>query len=237
MPEVPVPRTPVPEIRQVAVVPPPAPVPDPGAVATAIQALPCSLLRVGLSGQTLAVSGLTRATEAAAMRRDIAAAGLSATAARLAVDTFTAPYCDTLDIVRPVVVLGDDAPGFRFTSPNPLRGGQALQFAVSLPAWPARLHIAYVTETGAVGHLVQGGAAYPAGGSATFGDGTRWSATAPFGTDLLLVIASERPLFAQRRRGETLDEFNAALQAALRALPPGDRAAIRVALLHTVPGP
>ncbi len=47
----------------------------------------------------------------------------------------------------------------------------------------------------------------------------QWKATEPYGTDLLLVIASERSLFGgqKRRKVERLDQFAADLAPALSA--------------------
>ncbi|MBL6453684.1 protein kinase [Belnapia sp. T6] len=214
------------------------PEPDLAALAATIREEPCSLLRVAVTGREIAVGGLARTASVEAVRRSLDGAGLAPGAARLALDNFDAPYCATLDAVRPVAVLGEEAPNLRFTSPNPLRGGQALRFSVTTPDWPARLHIAYVTEAGEVGHLVQGGVPQAPRSAVAFGDGNRWAATAPFGADMLVVIATERPLFMLRRRGERIEDFNIALTGALRdAQQEGGRAAVRVVLLHTVPGP
>ena len=199
--------------------------------------MPCSLLQVGQSGRLLTVSGLALASEAEALQRGIAARGVPPAAVRLSVDSFTAPYCETLDLIRPVAALGDEAPGFAFASPNPLRGGQPLRFTIATPAWAARLHVAYVTATGEVGHLVQAGAPLQPGTSAPFGEAGRWVATAPFGVDMLIIVASEAPLFPQRRRSERLEEFNIALHGALRDARAGGRVAARAVLVHTVAGP
>ena len=64
-----------------------------------------------------------------------------------------------------------------------------------------------------------------------------WEVAAPFGSELLIAIATERPLFAARRRVvEPLDSLSAALAPALRAAREnGGRAAAHVIALNTVP--
>ncbi|SDB72024.1 serine/threonine-protein kinase [Belnapia rosea] len=214
--------------------PAPLPAPDAHAIAASLRQLPCNLVQVTSAGRTATVAGLASTASADAMRRSLALPGLPSGAVTLALDSFEAPYCGTLDLLRPVAALGDAPPNLVFTSSNPLREGQGLRFSVSTPTWPARLHVAYVTESGDVGHLVQGGPPQPPNAAAPFGDGTRWSATAPFGTDMLVVIASEAPLFPQRRRGERLEEFEIALAGALRDAQESGRVAARVVLLRTV---
>ncbi|WP_052213756.1 serine/threonine-protein kinase [Belnapia sp. F-4-1] len=217
--------------------PAPPPAPDATTIAAMLRTMPCSLVQATPAGRGgLSVTGLASTAVAEAMRRDLGASGLPPGATRIALDSFDGPYCRTLDIVRPFAILGDDAPNLTFTSANPLREGQGLRFNVTTPPWPARLHVAYVSEAGEVGHLVQGGTPQPPGTSPVFGDGSRWVATAPFGTDMLVVIASEAPLFQQRRRPEPLEDFNIALAGALRDAQQAGRVAVRVVLLRTVPG-
>lgn len=186
----------------------------------------------------MAVSGVVRRSEATAIARTIEAFGIPPAAVDLSLDSFSGPYCEALAAIRPVAAVGDDRPGIALASPNPLRAGQALRFSMLMPDWAARLHVAYVTETGEVGHLVQAGSAYPARSAVPFGDAGRWKATAPFGTDMLILVASDRPLFPQRRHGERLEAFTPALLAALRqAQEGGGRVAARVALVTTVAAP
>ncbi len=216
--------------------PAPLPAPDAASIAASLRAMPCSLVQVTQAGGGLSVAGVASAASAEAMRRNLAAAGLPPGATRVALDSFSASYCQLLDIARPFAALGEDAPNLAFTSSNPLREGQGLRFSVTTPPWPARLHVAYVSEAGEVGHIVQGGTPQPPGTSLGFGDGNRWVATAPFGTDMLVVIASEAPLFQQRRRPEPLEDFDIALAGALRDAQEAGRVAVRVVLLRTVPG-
>jgi serine/threonine-protein kinase len=217
--------------------PAPPPTPDAASIAASLRAMPCSLVQVAQAGRSgVSVAGLASTASAEAMRRNLAAAGLPPGATRIALDSFDAPYCQALDIIRPFAALGEDAPGLVFASGNPLREGQGLRFSVTTPAWPARLHVAYVSEAGEVGHIVQGGAPQPPSTSLGFGDGSRWAARAPFGTDMLVVIASEAPLFQQRRRTEPLEDFDVALAGALRDAQEAGRVAVRVVLLRTVPG-
>ncbi|MBL6079507.1 protein kinase [Belnapia sp. T18] len=233
--------TPVPAPAPPPVPPAPSPAPPPApnaaSLAAMLRAMPCSLVQATPTGRDgLSITGLAGTAAAEAMRRDLGSSGLPPGATRFALDSFDGPYCRTLDIARPFATLGDDTPSLAFTSTNPLREGQGLRFSVTTPPWQARLHVAYVSEAGEVGHIVQGGTPQPAGTSLGFGDGNRWTATAPFGTDMLVVIASEAPLFQQRRRPEPLEDFNIALSGALRDARDAGRVAVRIVLLRTVPG-
>lgn len=63
-----------------------------------------------------------------------------------------------------------------------------------------------------------------------------WEVDEPFGTDLILVLASDRPLFAQRRPAiEPQEAFAAALATAVRTIQAaGGRVLVRAVVLETV---
>jgi serine/threonine-protein kinase len=136
------------------------------------------------------------------------------------------PYCDALDIVRPIdqpssppfgLMLKDDA--------TRLKDGDAIRPILKLPAFPAHLVVDYLSHDGSVTHLFPG----PGGkdrifeaneslplGNPTLGVG---AVGTPFGTDVIVAIASSVPLFAQRRPAdaENTATYLPALQAALDA--------------------
>jgi serine/threonine-protein kinase len=64
-----------------------------------------------------------------------------------------------------------------------------------------------------------------------------WEVDDPFGTDMVIVFASERPIFPQRRPVvEPQADYLAALTARIRALQgQGARLTARVLLVETVP--
>ncbi len=112
-----------------------------------------------------------------------------------------------------------------------------LRFRVQMPDWPAHLHVSYLMTTGNVGNIVNAPPRQAPGANSTFTD-PKWEATDPYGTDLLLVVASERPLFGpqgRRRVVEKLDQFAADLGPALSAAQDrGGRVAVQVVPVRTV---
>jgi hypothetical protein len=115
---------------------------------------------------------------------------------------FDGPYCPALDVLRPVLAEAGLAPRIAVQGPEPLRGGDLLRFQVTMPDWPAHLYVAYFMKSGEVAHLVPS-ATHPAGATVRLGEPRAgfpgWEVSEPFGTDLLVAVASEGPLFAGAR--------------------------------------
>ena len=158
--------------------------------------------------------------------------GASATS-RISLQPFDGPYCAALAAMRLDAAAPGAAPHLSLASPNPLPKGQKLRFRVEMPDWASHLTVTYLTVSGDAGHLVNG-AAVQSGGTLTFAD-PRWVAVGPFGTELLVAVASDRPVFAQKRRTvERQADYAPALAAALRAMrEEGKRAAVRVIVVET----
>jgi hypothetical protein len=122
----------------------------------------------------------------------------------------------------------------------PLRRGDLLRFGVTMPPWPAHLYVAYFMKSGEVAHLVPS-TQHEAGARVRLGDPAPgfpgWEIDEPFGTDLMVVVASEQPLFPGRRPFlEAQDAYLAALRAALEgARRQGSRVLVRPVVVETAP--
>ena len=149
-------------------------------------------------------------------------------------------FCPTLDAVQPIgpgfaeegkrirVTLADDR--------GVLREGDAIRPRVIMPTFSGYLYVDYITHDGAVQHLYpqiadsqQNITADPSRVFApsewvNLGDprpGQRgWEASEPFGRDMIITIASSRPLFdgARRANAEPAADYVAALVRAIEAL-------------------
>jgi eukaryotic-like serine/threonine-protein kinase len=205
------------------------------AAAAALSTITCGVVLPVAGDSGVSLTGVARRDQTVAAEAAIGALGIPASATRLWVEPFDGPYCEVLSQVRGIA-LNDGAPQVTLSSPDPLPGGEVLRFRVQTPAWSAHLHVAFLMTTGEVGNLFNTTARQAPRSSITLTD-PKWEATEPYGTDLLLVIASERPLFgAQRRRKvEKLDQFAADLAPALSAAQErGGRVSAQVVAVRTV---
>ncbi len=128
---------------------------------------------------------------------------------------------------------------------GPLRKDAYIIPRVAMPDWPAYLTLDYFTSDGQLAHLYPASAAertheYPARARVTIGDpasGAKgWQVDVPFGTDMMVAIASARPLFAKPRPDDdTADGYTRALKAALEAAARrGERVAASATVVRTV---
>ena len=108
------------------------------------------------------------------------------------------------------------------------RVGETLAFDVSMADFQGYVHVAYVQADGSVVNLAQSDSrtlsTLAAGSEMRFGDGRegrpRFTVSAPFGDEMIVVVASKSPLFAEDRPlVETEREFLTTLRKAIIARP------------------
>ena len=125
--------------------------------------------------------------------------------------TIDGPYCDALNAIRPYHLLFGDAAGTLTLAlaggKTTLHDGELITVAQKMPGYTGYLETDYFSNDGTVLHL------YPtptdaekmlaAGGTKVLGDpahgGASWQVSAPYGTDMIIAIASSTPLFATAR--------------------------------------
>jgi eukaryotic-like serine/threonine-protein kinase len=193
-------------------------------------ALPCTLLSVDDSGAAPVISGLAGA---GAPQAGLSAALQSLPAAATLTNntqTIDGPYCDALNAIRPYHLLLGDSAGTLILA---LAGGKTtlhdsdlITVAQKMPDYAGYLETDYFSNDGTVLHL------YPtatdaqkmlaAGATKVLGDpthgGASWQVSAPYGTDMIITIASSTPLFATARpMDENASVYLPALRAALQS--------------------
>jgi serine/threonine-protein kinase len=205
----------------------------------AASAAPCSLLE-GVPGEGgVTVSGVLRRGGEEAVRRALAERGVTGRAAIFESVAFDGPYCEALDVVRQVAAAFGEAPGVNIMGRLPLQRGDLLQLEVQMPERAGYLYVSYLMKSNEIAHLVpshpqQAGARVRLGEPRPGFPG--WEVDEPYGTDMIVVFVSERPLFTTPRpQMEPLDSFVPALSAALRtAREQGVRVSARAVVLETV---
>jgi serine/threonine-protein kinase len=220
--------------------PPAAPAPDlRAAAAAAATAAPCALLTAEATDATLTLSGILRRGGEAAVQRVLAERNVPPQAATLRLQSFEGPYCGAIDLLRQVAAGAGEAPQVAILGVLPLQRTDLLRLEVQMPAYAGQLQVSYVMKSNEIVHLVPSqpqaaGARIRLGEPAPGFPG--WEVDEPFGTDLIVVFASQRPLFAQPRpQIESLDDYLPALASALRdARAQGTQVSARAVVVETV---
>ncbi|NKE46943.1 protein kinase [Roseomonas frigidaquae] len=224
--------------------PTPAPAPPPrpdlrAAASAAAAAAPCSLLEATATETSLTIAGILRQGGEAEIRRVLAERGVPPAAAMLRLHAFEGPYCGAIDTIRQVAAAPGEAPLVTIAGAMPLQRGDLLRLDVQMPPRAGQLYVSYLMKSNEIVHLVPS-EPQAAGARLRLGEPgpnfTGWQVDEPFGTDMIIVFASERPLFPQPRPVvEPLDDYLPALAAALRdARAQGIRVSARAVLLETV---
>ncbi|WP_458096267.1 protein kinase domain-containing protein [Roseomonas sp. WA12] len=178
----------------------PVPRPDWRAIAAAaVSAAPCGLVAPRVEENGLRLRGVLPRPDADALRQELARRNLPPGAAQLELGIFEGPFCTLVASLRPVLAAPGDAPEVTLDGSRPLRKGQMLRFGVRMPAWATHLHVAYATADGSIARLEPDALGAP-GSRLRLGDPRPgfpgWEIDEPYGSDILLVVASEEPLFA-----------------------------------------
>ncbi|MBR0684276.1 DUF4384 domain-containing protein [Roseomonas eburnea] len=187
----------------------------------------------------MTLSGVVRRGDDALVRQGLAERGVPEDATRLMLTSFDGAYCPALDLLRPMLGPAGAAPSVDVVGRLPLQKGELMRLDVQMPDWPAHLYVAYFMQSGQVANLVPS-ALQAAGARVRLGEPqgsfTGWEVDEPFGTDLAVVIASDRPLFGTSRPVvEAQDAYVSALAAALRsARASGTRVVVRPVVVETV---
>ena len=194
----------------------PAPAPAPAPAPINLATITCSLVQPTPGG----LSALTDAPNQALL------AQAAPTAQIHPIDTV---FCPVLDALRAVTdARADNALLLEQNGgPLPLHDNEVISLHATMPAFGGYLQVAYVQHDRTVAPLVPGpgypAQTYPARTSITLGTARRgspgWLVGPPFGTDLIVAIASTAPLFEPPLpSSQSLDDYLAAVQKAVDTL-------------------
>lgn len=234
----PMPLVTPPRITPPPVTPPPGPAPAPPPVPVAQDitgevGVTCAKLELSSTGDRRTVRGFVGSPE------DLEKVRTSKVAQGAAIEVAVRkwPQCEVLLTLDPWLVGGGELAVSIAEGAPERRAGEAMPIKVVTPAWPSYVNVAYIQADGSVLHLVQTDPAnlrtLSPRRDLAFGDGAEgrstFRASAPFGAEMAVVIASSSPLFADARpRKETERDFLTALRRALLWRPDPDAPARRI---------
>jgi len=202
--------------------PPPKPVPQ-----VDIPHPDCSYLRL------VAINGTPTVVGFVGSDADLEAVRKAVPNAEIAVDVRPWPQCEALlTLEKPIT--DPDAPKVSIEAPDSrvLKAGDHVVFDIVTPPYPSYLHVTYLQADGSAVTLVQPGStgafkAYPPRSKIVIGDeasgGKRFRVSAPFGREMLVVLAARSPIFPETQPAqETQREFLSAVRRAFLYKPGAD---------------
>jgi serine/threonine protein kinase len=214
----------------------PAPVvlvpPNPAAIRDALRSVPdsarCTLPQFTVSEDGhVSISGIVGSGTPDAALRDAVQAATSGAPLTWTIRTIDGPYCEVFDTVRPIAGAGSPFLGLDLRDgATRLKAHEFILPIVNLPDFPMYLQVDYFSHDGSVAHLFPlPGAANPVlNPNATKRLGLdphgkpNLEVGPPFGTDVIVAIASSVPLFTGRvRDDETRQTYLPVLKAAIDA--------------------
>jgi hypothetical protein len=215
-------------------------------IAAGLRTVPCSIVNGDYSPEGVATlrGVVVQGETARILRQAVEGAGATIEWRVVAAD---GPYCDALDIVRPFARpfgSGDKTLGISLINDRmDLADSDLIIAQATMPDFAGYLQLDYIAADGVVAHLHQTSNDPPYAGSSIhmFGQPTPefdgWKVGPPFGTDLIVGIASSVPLFpVPRPQMDVLDSYLNDLRAALGAAARGGaRISATVIRIRTIP--
>lgn len=191
-----------------------------------LASFPCAHLESRVDDQNrLILQGHVKPEDLPRLEREIAALP-GADQITSKVETLIWPYCEVMEILAPFK-LGSRNQALDFGPKQHTTRyiqGDNLVLGLTAPSYDAYLYVDYYQADGGVVHLLPSTPAqhkrYTAGQSFTIGEpqkgGKQWQVQAPFGTELIVILASRDPLFqAPRPEIESAPDYLVALREAI----------------------
>ncbi len=210
--------------------PPLTPAQRQAAFVATLGSLPCTLLGANFQNGMPVLTGLAGAGAPQAALTAAIGSLPNGQSVSNQIQTVDGPYCTALDTIRPYHSLfaGAVDGGLRLSlagGKTRLYNGELITIDQTMPKFGGYLETDYFSSDGSVLHLyptaTDAAQQFTAGATKVLGDpahgGASWQVSAPFGTDMIISIASSVPLFTTLRpQDETASDYLAALRQALQ---------------------
>ncbi len=200
--------------------------PDLSEVQAVLDGVACAALVATARERSVTVNGFVTASVESAKVQQAVAGMPGVGSVRMQVTTVDRNYCRLLDFYAPYWKVNRvQKLGNAISTPKPdnvFVEGESLVLDVTAPLYRSYLYVDYHSRDGYVVHLIPGQRTGPvrlnAGEQLSLGKGDEWTVSPPFGQEMIAVIASPVPLFADTRQGQESDgDYLAALNERLRA--------------------
>ena len=200
--------------------------PDLSQVQAVLDDVPCAALVATASERTVTVNGFaTQSVEFGGAERAVAELpGVGNVSMEVA--TVDRNYCRLLDFYAPYWKTNRvQKLGTAITTPKPgniFVAGEPLVLDVAAPLYRSYLYVDYFLRDGYMVHLLPNQRSGPVRLDAaewlSLGEGSQWIVSPPFGQEMIVVLASPVPMFADIRQGQESDgDYLAAVNERLKA--------------------
>jgi len=188
--------------------------------------VPCSALVATAADRSVTVNGFATDSIELAGARELVAGLSGVGSVAKSVVTVDRSYCRLVEFYAPYWKVNRlQKLGTSISTPKPgdiFVDGEPLLLDVAAPLYRSYLYVDYHFRDGYVVHLLPGQRSGPvrldAGEWLSLGEGGEWVVSPPFGQEMIAVIASPVPLFADIREGHESDgDYLAALNRRLKA--------------------
>jgi len=186
-------------------------VPNLGPLRAALHNLHCAIVDVAFQDGRISVSGVAAGESVRARLAALVAEHAQGWPQESSVRLAAPALCEPLSLVGPLLAANLSAPvpvSIRLETPEAsFRGGTSLTFDIVAPDFPAHLQVDYYTADGNVVHLLpnplETSGQVDSGAVRRLGDrksgGRFWTIGPPFGSEMIVVMASASPLFTTPR--------------------------------------
>jgi serine/threonine-protein kinase len=193
---------------------------------------PCAFVHSSISNEGVRVDGIVDQSAEADLRKRFPAADYNGPIHWNVAVSDSAKFCAVFDVLHPFEVPTSSFSLGLKDNPASLHDGAPILPEIHFPNFGAYLTLDYIQSNGDVTHLLQGavkhGRKFPYDVTLGFGQAPvpgainraePWLVGPPFGTDLLIALASAQPLFPHPRpEQETISTYMPALRQALRTV-------------------
>ena len=200
--------------------------PDLSQAQAILDQVPCSALVASAADRSVTVNGFATDSIELAGARELVAGLPGVGSVAKSVVTVDRSYCRLVEFYAPYWKVNRlQKLGTSISTPKPgdtFVDGEPLLLEVAAPLYRSYLYVDYHFRDGYVVHLLPGQRSGPvrldAGEWMSLGEGGEWVVSPPFGREMIAVIASPVPLFADTREGHESDgDYLAALNQRLKA--------------------
>ena len=200
--------------------------PDLSEVQAVLDDVPCAALVATASDRTVTVSGFTTKSIELGGAEQAVAKLPGVGDVRMGVATVDRNYCRLLEFYAPYWKINRvQKLGTAITTPKPgnvFVDGEPLLLDVAAPLYRSYVYVDYFLRDGYIVHLLPNQRSGPvrldAGEWLSLGEGGEWVVSPPFGQEMIAVLASPVPMFADIRQGQESDgDYLAAINERLKA--------------------